>query len=370
MKLSAILRDRNNGLTQSRVILAFFVLIDHQYALFQHPKPAILGGAITLSAFAVYMFIFMSGMLCWISRARNTVSEFLLLRIARIFPGYAVCLAFSSLLVIPALALLRQGGGSLQSLLGNAALIRGSVDYFIGNLSFTQNLFLPPALQLDHPIQAINGSLWTLQPEIMGYFLIAILFPVLASLPAIIAGIFVAASSILAFSPGYLRAIIQATLGGYGFETSTDSHLYLGIYLLAGIVYAIYSDRIDINRWLASIFVVVIVASLAISMAAFKIMSPIFLPYLFIYSCHAIRWPWGSGADFSYGVYLYSFPVQQITWSLQRNSLMRPEFPVGFALVSVVTLGLGVLSFYCVEHPSRLRIVSMMRSLANRRISV
>lgn len=95
MKLSAILRDRNNGPTQSPVVLAIFVLIDHQYALFQYPKPAILSGAITLSAFAVYMFIFMSGMLCWISRARNTVYEFLLLRIARIFPGYAVCLAIS-----------------------------------------------------------------------------------------------------------------------------------------------------------------------------------------------------------------------------------------------------------------------------------
>lgn len=82
------------------------------------------------------------------------------------------------LVVIPALALLGKGGGSLQSLLSNAALIRGVVDYFTGNLSFTQNLFLPPALQLDHSIQAINGSLWTLQPEIMGYFLIAILFPV------------------------------------------------------------------------------------------------------------------------------------------------------------------------------------------------
>lgn len=137
----------------------------------------------------------------------------------------------------------------------------------------------------------------------MGYFLIAILFPVLASLPVILAGMFVTASSMLAFSLGHLRAIILATLGGYGFETSTDSHLYLGVYLLAGIVYAIYSDSIDINSWPASIFAGVLVMSLAISMVTFKIMSPIVLPYLFIYSCHAIRWPWGSGADFSYGAF-------------------------------------------------------------------
>ena len=101
---------------------------------------------------------------------------------------------------------------------------------------------------------------------------------------------FVTASSMLVFSPGHLRAIIQATLGGYGFETSTDSHLYLGVYLLAGIVYAIYSDSIDINRWLASIFAGVLVMSLAISMVTFKIMSPIVLPYVSCQErCHPLE---------------------------------------------------------------------------------
>jgi peptidoglycan/LPS O-acetylase OafA/YrhL len=359
MKLLSILKDRNNGLTQSRIILSFFVLFDHQYALLQVPRPKFLSGPLTLSSFAVFMFIFMSGLLCFVSRQRNSAPRFLLLRFARIFPGYAVCLAISSLLVIPLLASLAKTSHILPSDLGTST-IRASLDYFFGNLAFTQNIYMPATLKINLPVLAINGSLWTLQPEIMGYLLIALFFPLFILIPRFLVLLFGLAASLLAIMPGQLRIGIHAIAGGYGFETGTDSHLFLAVYLLSGIIYAIYASHIDINSRLGCLFIGLLIAAYHFDSRAFNLISPVILPYTFIYSCSAIKWPWGPRLDFSYGVYLYSFPVQQITWSLQQHKLMPGNFFLSLCFVVFISVVFGIFSFCCIENPCRAMILSLM----------
>lgn len=361
MNLSTILKDRNNGLTQSRIILALFVLLDHQYTLFQAPKPGVLNGALTPSAFAVYMFIFMSGLLCYISRSRNSAPRFMLLRLARIFPGYAACLGLSAIVFIPLLGFLGSKGTS-DGLQRFPEILKASADYFFGNITFTQNVYLPSSLQLENPVRAINGSLWTLQPEIMGYLLIAILFPLFTLAPRLFAAILLLGSTSLALLPNAMRAFLKALLGGYGFETATDSHLYLAVYLLSGILYAVYAKRIDINIRLAAISAGVLILAYAVDTRLFNIVSPLILPYAFLSTCWIIRWPWGPSADWSYGVYLYSFPLQQITWSLQNKHLIVESFGASLVLVSLVSMALGAVSYYLIEHPARLKMLSLLPS--------
>lgn len=359
MKLSIILKDRNNGLTQSRVILALLVLLDHQFTLFQVPRPALLSGALTPSAFAVYMFIFMSGLLCYISRTRNSAPRFMVLRLARIFPGYAACLALSSVVFIPLLACFGMQGGS-NAIQQVPKILRASADYFFGNIAFTQNVYLPPSLQIENPVPAINGSLWTLQPEIMGYLLIAVLFPLFALIPRLFVIILFLGATSLALLSNSTRVFLQALLGGYGFETATDSHLYLALYLLSGILFAVYASKIDVNVRLAVISAGLLIIAYFINIRLFNILSPFALPYVFLAACWFIRWPWGSGADWSYGVYLYSFPLQQITWNLQERHVIGTSFGMGLVLVCLASMAFGAASYYLVEHPVRLRILSLL----------
>lgn len=359
MKLSAILKDRDNGLTQSRILLSFFVLLDHQYALLKIPKPALLSGGLSLSSFAVYMFIFMSGLLCYVSRSRNSVPRFMLLRLARIFPGYVTCLAVTSTVFIPLLALLNsKGDGNVLQLAPST--LRASAEYFFGNLAFTQNIFLPASLEIANPIRAINGSLWTLQPEIMGYLLIAILFPLFAKAPKVVVALLVLSTVSLALLPNELRTVLQPLLGGYGFEIGTDSHLYLAVYLLSGILYAVFASKIDVSLGVAAAFTGLLAVAYSMDLRLFNIFSPLLLPYTFIAACWLIRWPWRPGFDWSYGVYLYSFPLQQITWSLQERQLISNRFWVGLLFVSLMAMLCGVLSYNAVENPSRRRILALL----------
>jgi len=358
-RLRDILKNHDNGLTQSRLILALFVLVDHQYALLAIPRPRFLSGGFTLSGFAVYMFIFMSGLLCFVSRSRNSAPRFVLLRFARIIPGYVACLAVSSLLFIPVLAGLSQKGNNF-SLSYNARTILASAHYFLSNLAFTQNIYLPDQLKIDNPVKAINGSLWTLQPEIMGYLLIAILFPLFCMVPRLLVILLGIGVSLLALAPAHLRSGLQAIIGGYGFELATDSHLLLGIYLLSGIIYAVYSSRIVINPKIGLLFIALLAASYHADIRVYNIISPAMLPYSFICVCWMIRWPWGPQTDYSYGVYLYSFPIQQIAWNLKQNGLLSNGFPEGLLLVSLASLAFGVLSFYFVERPGRSLILTAM----------
>lgn len=358
-RLKNILKDHGNGLTQLRLILAFFVLLDHQYTLLEFPRPRFLSGGLTFSGFAVYMFIFMSGLLCFISRSRNSAPRFLLLRFARIIPGYLACLAVTSLLFIPILSGLAQKANHLSLRYDNRTML-ASADYFLHNLAFTQNIYLPIELKIENPIRAINGSLWTLQPEIMGYLLIAILFPLFCMVPRFLVMLLGVGVSFLAINPAHLRTGLQAVLAGYGFEIGTDSHLLLGVYLLSGIIYAIYSSRIDINPKIGLLFIVLLAASYFADLRVFNIVSPVILPYSFICVCWMIRWPWGPQADYSYGVYLYSFPIQQIVWNLKQTAFISNGFLEGLLLVSLVSLAFGILSFYFVERPFRLSILSAM----------
>jgi peptidoglycan/LPS O-acetylase OafA/YrhL len=76
------------------------------------------------------------------------------------------------------------------------------------------------------------------------------------------------------------------------------------------------------------------------------------LPYLVIYVAH-LRIPAianvGKAGDFSYGLYIFSFPLQQLMmqWWTQDLSLS------GFIAISLMTSGIfAALSWYLVEAPA------------------
>lgn len=363
MNLKTILSDRQNGLTQSRVILALFVLIDHQFAIFNTLKPHIFNTPIPLSYFAVYMFIFMSGLLCFESRSRNRVGQFLLNRFARIYPGYLMCLVISSLVFIPTIVFIARKSFRID-LAQFKFLITTAFEYLYANIAFTQNLYMPSLPGVDLHINAINGSLWTLQPEIVGYILIAIMFPFFVLIPRIILAISVLFSTLIFVDAIHAELILQPILKGYGFEIGTQSHLQLGLYLLSGIVYSLFSQRINVNKLY---FLVVFFITLLLSVLLPQLMvilTPLLLPYLFISFCWFFKWPWGNKVDYSYGIYLYSFPIQQIFYLLYKDKFLNINFQWSFVFVIVFSCLCGVISFNLFEKNGQKFILRRVLSLS------
>jgi len=90
MLLSQALSNRSNGLTQVRMVLAFFVLFDHAFALngWLHPPFGYL--PMSISQLAVCLLIFLVGLLCFRSAERPGMHRYLLLRAARLMPGHTL----------------------------------------------------------------------------------------------------------------------------------------------------------------------------------------------------------------------------------------------------------------------------------------
>jgi peptidoglycan/LPS O-acetylase OafA/YrhL len=119
-------------------------------------------------------------------------------------------------------------------------------------------------------------------------------------------------------------------------------------YFLSGAVFYLYRDVILHSRkWL-----VVSLAALAISHGrGLSWTLPIFGTYAVFYLAfshtfrlhHAARW-----GDFSYGLYLYAYPVQQLL--VQHFGTATPALLL-FVLSSLITLALAMLSWHFVELP-------------------
>lgn len=167
--LSDRMGSENNFLLL-RLLAASVVIYAHSYALSTLPVKGdhlsrILG--IYSGNVAVYVFFLISGFLVTGSWLRQrSLRSFLVSRVLRIVPAYAVCLAVCALAI------------------GAAVSIQPATQYLADPLTWRfiyWNLGFPETMQFTLPgvfeqrsHQAINGSLWTLPAEVRAYALLAI----------------------------------------------------------------------------------------------------------------------------------------------------------------------------------------------------
>ena len=96
----ALPERRDNSLNLVRLVLAALVLVSHAYAITGHtPEPE--WHDTTLGTWAVYGFFALSGFLITGSRMTSDMGAYLIRRIARIYPGYLVCLVVTVVVFAP-----------------------------------------------------------------------------------------------------------------------------------------------------------------------------------------------------------------------------------------------------------------------------
>ena len=132
-----------------------------------------------------------------------------------------------------------------------------------------------------------------------------------------------------------------------------DQTLYLGFMFLLGATIQLYMDRVPMHGSLAILAGVVMAATMA-GGGFYAFGLPAF-GYLMLYT--AIALPdrlrrVGRTRDYSYGVYIYAFPVQQVLalMGATRYGLL------GYTLLSLLgTFALAVPSWHLVERPALAR---------------
>jgi peptidoglycan/LPS O-acetylase OafA/YrhL len=287
---------RDNNFNLLRMLAAVGVLVSHAYPVTLGPDgPQLLEGwlqGITLGDACVLIFFAISGF--FITRSfdgKKDLRAFLLARIVRIFPALAVMLVLTVLIA-----------GLWVTATTDEPFWASGVDYAIRNVL----LFLPapdlPGLFADNPFGPIvNSSLWTLSYEVMCYAWV------------LVCGVL----GLLAAPRPFLIALAVFTLAmgvkvGWEMHPRFETFVYLGLPFVIGMSFYIWRAVIPLS------------GALGLGLVALAVLShptPLFVPVMILAMTYAVfvigyaRLPslerYNRLGDYSYGTYIYAFPLQQ-----------------------------------------------------------
>lgn len=351
--LAEALVGHRNSLGLIRLVLALLVILDHAFPLGDFgadPFWAYTRGQTSLGGIAVAGFFAISGYLIAKSGMSADVLQFLWRRILRIFPAYWLILLITALIVAPIIWWSEGRGLSNYFTVGG----NGPVNYFTANWTLTIGTYGIHDLLADSTPygrevggSVFNGSIWTLSYEWGLYLVIAVLvaFGVLRSARIVVpllAAFFLVLQMIAPIGLENVQAIIPPL---------ADPHaIALGLTFLIGAAFATYADRIPFNNGLGALSLVVLVASLRVGGFATvgTIAGAYFVLFLAVRLPRWLQWI-GQKNDYSYGVYLYGFLVQQVTAHLGWYKLGY----IPYALIAmVISFGCAWVSWHVVERPA------------------
>ena len=335
--LADVCAGRDNNFNLIRVVAALCVLVSHAWAVSfgaaaDQPLSALLGRS--LGSLAVFVFFCISGFLVSQSFDRRMdARRWLSARALRLFPGLAVALLWTVLVIGP-LATDR----SLPAYFAD----QETHSYVFNNLSlvFRQGQ-LPGVFEGNAIPGETNGSLWTLLYEVLCYSFVLVLgtWGVLRSRPAVTAVLVL-----------FLVALAASQL----LPKSTFPHvartgLVLGLPFAIGVAFYVWRSYIVLNP--------VLLLAMALATVAVRT-TPMFEPALVATICYgtfilaflpkgAVR-RYNSVGDYSYGVYIYAWPVQQSV--AEFLGVIGPALNI--AIAAPLTLLMAVPSWYLVEKPA------------------
>jgi peptidoglycan/LPS O-acetylase OafA/YrhL len=331
---------RFNNFDFLRFALAGAVVLSHSFALLgkREPFSSVSNEQIDLGKFAVDSFFVISGFLITQSWLRSRSGwDYFRKRVVRIYPAFAAAVVFGAV-VVPWLAPLPP----------HARPIMSSTDYarMTGHILNLQG-YEPGNVFPTNRGPTINGSLWSIRYEFWCYVGVAVAAWIGCVrrprwLLAVFAGAVVVSVLFLVFgwTPG--GKILGKVFGYPPFWARMLP------YYLAGMVFYLFRAAIPCNAWLA------LVAAAGLVVGAFvpcgmAVALPTAGTYLLFYLAFRPVRPlanWAKWGDFSYGMYLYAFPIQQLMiahWGRELSPLKL------FAWALPASVVAGVVSWYGVE---------------------
>lgn len=324
--------SRENSFDFIRLLAAVAVIFSHSFALTGSDEPGI--GKASIGAIGVWIFFILSGYLIsksWDQYPRFNV--FFAKRLLRIIPGLMV--ATVSTIVI--------AGLFLTSLPLIEFFTRQETFTYLNNvLIYNPSYILPGIFENNIYPLTVNGSIWTLAYEFTMYLAVAFIgiFKIYKKIPPVYIWVTLLILTLLMAIVGWDRLSISI------FYLNLGQMLIFALMFFSGIMMHKYEKIIELNtrNGLFS-FCLFIVSSLLLPMAT-PLFAAIFLAYaIFALGKHgAMSWIARYG-DFSYGLYIYAFPIQQMIASITHTLSMPKMFILSFLL----TLIASALSWHFVE---------------------
>lgn len=305
-------------------------------------------GKMIAGFFAVQAFFVLSGCLITESWIRlHSLPRFLWHRGLRLLPALWICLIVTAFVFASAVHLAGGSSGTFWSL-------NPSPEGYVG-----RNLFLPRTQIIigdllssnSHPGDW-NGSLWTLFYEGACYLGVAALgvTGLLTRRPRwalVLLSLFLAA-----FVLGQLTGLDRIpTLLRRFFDTPGKE---LCVDFVAGMIWALLRTKFNRARRISSLVGVVSgIALLALWRTPLHAtLSPILITILLAWLAETLplaNWEAWVGGDYSYGIYVYAYPIEQ---TLAFFGVAKFGFVVFLAIASALTLALAWASWRYVESPA------------------
>jgi peptidoglycan/LPS O-acetylase OafA/YrhL len=259
----------------------------------------------------------------------------------RVLPGLAIALAFCIAL----------GAATTSLPLRDFFTRPQTFDFYWRNLVFETEFYLPGVFDTNVEPRAVNGSLWTLHYEVRAYaFLLAL-------------------GLVGAFSRKWIAVVAWLAVLGFvtawplirgGAQSYDWPVINLFACFIAAALLALYRVSPRPLGWVALLSVVALALTLKTAFADVAMDALLVSATLWF---GQQRYPGVADAarfgDFSYGMFIYAFPVQQLVGWLTGT----PSPYLMLALAFPVTLVLAAMSWHWVERPC----LDLKRFFATRR---
>jgi peptidoglycan/LPS O-acetylase OafA/YrhL len=343
---------RSNNFDAIRLAMALLVVWSHSFALYLGSEDTewisvLLGGAYNAGNLAVMAFFIISGFLITRSYTRSrSLMSYMEKRIRRIYPGYLVATTICAFIVVPLYSsIAKLDTAELMKTLGLNLLLQG---YFPPSNAFTANAFP----------NAVNGSLWSIPFEFWCYIGVALL----------------GVTSLITkrwFLVGLLASVLISRVAldllgrkpGLGIIGVVFGWPYLWVCILPSFLLGMvaFAFREALPRSPLILFGIVILAVAACHlnehMAHLLVAPALAYALFFVAFSERVLLPNATRfGDFSYGTYLYAFPIQQMLYAEIGYQVTLPTY---IAASLVLSLLAGIASWYLIERwflsPSRSR---------------
>lgn len=331
--LGQVFDPRSNALNAWRLGLALAVIVWHSSVLTGRALPPFAVHQFATQDF-VDGFFAISGFLIpasWLSHPR--LRNYTLARALRILPGMWVCLIVTAFVIAP-IGVALQGGSATNLLMSGGPLrfvVRNSaVAYVQSDIAGTPQAVPTPGMW--------NGSLWTLQYEVLLYIVVAVL------------GVIGLLGRRWLFPAAFALALTCSVLISCPLDGGTVAQraARLAVMFAAGALMHRFRDVIP-ARWplVAVSAAIVLVANF---LPDYRVIGAIPLAYAVIVSGALIKHKrLNLRTDLSYGTYVYACPVQQVLVICGLGSLNVPLFAV---VSATATLPFAAASWFLIEKPA------------------
>lgn len=336
-----------------RFILACCVIIAHSVPLTGNGVSytnLLTNGQLDLGDLAVDMFFVISGYLIVGSYIRvNNVLKYLYYRILRIIPALILLLIVTFIIIGPILA---------QQPLHYYFLEHNAYCYLknaILKKQFALTVFDSYSPTVYH--STMNGSIWTLPLEFTCYCIVAIL-GVMKLLNKFIMVVLVVLNLYLYINFSTIfHPDVTIFLHPLLWKIALNLHFPLEMwfklfgYFCAGGCYYFYRSQLEFSKKYLLISALVLLVSCRID-HTMVVMLPIFGSYVLFYLAFHPKIKLHNFAkfgDFSYGIYLYGFFIQQLVIMCYHGHMSNT---LNYLISLPLAIIMGALSYYCIERPA------------------